>query len=184
MSAPETVGTGYAAAHYKGSRGYGDRGMFWPPKEGAAEYTYSYDINGDGTPDTIPKKAYTRIRLEDVTDGTSKTIVIGEAAYFARAAAYPLWLGIYGDDGTVMFQTEDAINCNIGGVRAFPLSDAEMEKLPWGIESDDCAFSWHPNGAYFAFVDGSIRFIDENIELRTYWLLGDRADDEIIRNLP
>jgi prepilin-type N-terminal cleavage/methylation domain-containing protein/prepilin-type processing-associated H-X9-DG protein len=178
------TGTGYATAHYKGSRGYGDRGMFWPPKEVAAEYIYSYDINGDGTPDSIPKKAYSRVRIADVTDGTSKTIGLGEASYFSRAASYPIWMGIFGDDGGVMFQTEEPINCNIGGIRNFPLTDAEVELLPVGIESDDCAFSWHTNGAYFAFVDGSVRYLDENIELRTYWLLGDRSDDEIIRNLP
>ena len=177
------IGTGYATAHYKGSRGYGDRGMFWPPKEGAAEYLYSYDINGDGTPDIVPKKAYSRVRIQDVTDGTSKTIIVGEAAYFVRADAFPIWMGIYGDDGSVMFQTEDPINCFIGGARSFPLSKAEIDTLPWGSESDDCAFSWHTGGAYFAFVDGSVRFLSENIELRSYWLLGDRADDEIIREL-
>jgi prepilin-type processing-associated H-X9-DG protein len=54
---------------------------------------------------------------------------------------------------------------------------------PWGTESDDCAFSWHTGGTYFAFVDGSVHFLGEDIELRTYQLLGDRADDEIISTL-
>jgi prepilin-type N-terminal cleavage/methylation domain-containing protein/prepilin-type processing-associated H-X9-DG protein len=182
-SASETVGTGYAVSHYKGSRGSGDRGMFWPPKEGVAEYNYSYDINGDGEIDTVPKKPYSRVRIQDVTDGTSKTIILGEAAYFVRSVAFPIWLGIYGDDGAVMFQTEDPINCGISGTRSFPLSQAQIDMMPWGIESDDCAFSWHTGGAYFAFVDGSVRFLDENIELRTFRLLGDRMDDEVIREL-
>ncbi|MEX2308962.1 MAG: DUF1559 domain-containing protein [Pirellulales bacterium] len=177
------AGTGYATAHYKGSRGYGDRGIFWPPKEGAAEYVYRYDINGDGTLDDVPKKSYSRIRIADVTDGTSKTIIVGEASYFVRSAAFPNWMGIYGDDGAVMFQTEDPINCNVSGAKSFPLTEAEVDMMPWGIESDDCAFSWHTGGAYFSFVDGGVRFISEDIELRTYWLLGDRADDEIIAEL-
>jgi prepilin-type processing-associated H-X9-DG protein len=176
-------GVGYATAHYKGSRGYGDRGIFWPPKEGALEYIYFYDINGDGTQDAVPKKAMSRVRIEEVTDGTSKTIIVGEAAYFPRAASYPLWMGIHGDDGAVMFQTEDPINCNISGARSFPLSEFELEMLPTGIESDDCAFSWHSGGAYFAFVDGSVRFISEHVDLRSYWLMGDRADDEVIAEL-
>jgi prepilin-type processing-associated H-X9-DG protein len=175
-------GTGYALAHYKGSRGHCDRGMFWPPKEGAAEYECPYDINDDGSIDSVPKRAYTRVRIEDVTDGTSKTIFVGEAAYYVRAIAFPLWMGIYGDDGAVMFETQDPINCNISGARAFPLSEAEMEMLPQA-EADDCAFSWHTGGAYFAFVDGSVRFLSEDIEQQTFWLLGDRMDDEVIREL-
>jgi prepilin-type processing-associated H-X9-DG protein len=182
LSSADLAGTGYATAHYKGSRGHCDRGMFWPPKEGAAEYDCKYDINGDGVIDSVPKKAYTRVRIKDVTDGTSKTICIGEAAYFARAASYPIWAGIFGDDGSAMFETDDQINCNIGGVRNFPLTDEQIDLLPH-VEADDCAFSWHTGGAYFAFVDGSVRFLSENMELRTYWLLGDRMDDEVIRDL-
>ena len=182
LSSADLVGTGYATAHYKGSRGHCDRGMFWPPKEGAAEYNCSYDINGDGTIDFVPKKAYSKVSIEDVTDGTSKTIMLGEAAYFARAQAYPLWMGIYGDDGSAMFETQDAINCNIGGARAFPLAAAELDRMT-DPEPDDCAFSWHSGGAYFAFVDGSVRFLSENLEVRTFWLLGDRMDDEVIRDL-
>ncbi len=182
LSSADFVGTGYATAHYKGSRGHCDRGIFWPPKEGAAVYDCRYDINGDGESDTVPKKSYSRVRIEDVTDGVSKTILVGEAAYFARSQAFPLWMGIYGDDGTVMFETQDPINCNIGGVRAFPLSESELDRMT-DPEPDDCAFSWHTGGAYFAFCDGSVRFLSENIELRTFWLLGDRMDDEVIREL-
>jgi prepilin-type N-terminal cleavage/methylation domain-containing protein len=49
LSSAPIAATGYATAHYKGSRGHCDRGMFWPPKEGAAEYNCSYDIDGDGS---------------------------------------------------------------------------------------------------------------------------------------
>jgi prepilin-type processing-associated H-X9-DG protein len=180
--AEDSFGTGYATAHYKGSRGHCDRGMFWPPKEGVAEYECPYDINRDGEMDFVPKKAYTRVRLEDVTDGTSKTIIVGEAAYFVRHQAYPLWMGVYGDDGSVMFETQDPINCNIGGARVFPLSNEEKDRMT-DPEPDDCAFSWHSGGAYFAFVDGSVQFLSEDLEVQTFWLLGDRMDDEVIQEL-
>jgi prepilin-type N-terminal cleavage/methylation domain-containing protein/prepilin-type processing-associated H-X9-DG protein len=186
MSAADFIATGYATAHYKGSRGMCDRGMFWPPKEGALDYQCEWgDLNGDGTQDIIHRKSMSRIRLRDVTDGSTKTIIIGEASYFLRAASFPIWLGIYGDDGSVMFKTHDPINCNMGGVRSFPLSDEQIAvlTLPEGNESDDCSFSWHTGGAYFAFVDGSVHFLSENIDLRTYRLLGDRMDDEDVREL-
>jgi prepilin-type N-terminal cleavage/methylation domain-containing protein/prepilin-type processing-associated H-X9-DG protein len=179
------VATGYATAHYKASRGHCDRGMFWKPKEGAAEYSCPYDIDGDGDMDSVPKKSYSRVRLVDVTDGTSKTIAIGESSYVVSSKAWPLWMGMYSETGNVMFETEDPINCGIGGVRSFPLTDVEMERITamGGAEPTDCSFSWHTGGAYFAFVDGSVRFLTENIERQTFWLLGDRMDDEVIREL-
>jgi prepilin-type N-terminal cleavage/methylation domain-containing protein/prepilin-type processing-associated H-X9-DG protein len=178
------IATGYATAHYKGSRGMCDRGMFWPPKEGAADYDCSWgDLNADGIQDIIHRRSMSRVRIQDVVDGTSKTIIIGEASYFVRAASFPIWLGAYGDDGSVMFKTEDPVNCNLGGARSFPLSAAQIATLPEGNESDDCAFGWHTGGAFFAFVDGHVRFLSENIDLRTYRLLGDRMDEEDIRSL-
>jgi prepilin-type N-terminal cleavage/methylation domain-containing protein/prepilin-type processing-associated H-X9-DG protein len=178
-------GTGYATAHYKGSRGHCDRGMFWKPKEGAAEYECPYDINRDGVVDSVPKKSYTRVRIEDVTDGTSKTIMIGESAYVVNSKAWPIWMGMYAETGNTMFETEDEINCGMGGVRSFPLTESELDQAIAiaGSEPTDCSFSWHVGGAYFAFVDGSVRFLTENLEQQTFWLLGDRMDDEVIREL-
>lgn len=184
--AGDLINTGYATGHYKGSRGVCDRGMFFPPKEGANTDDCLWgDLNGDGTIDVIPRRVIARVRLKDVTDGASKTIIVGEASYFIRAASFPIWLGIYGDDGAVMFKTEDPIGCNMAGNRTFPLTSDQINamNLPEGLESDDCAFSWHTGGAVFAFVDGHIQFLSENIDLRTYGLLGDRMDDEYIREL-
>lgn len=177
-------GTGYATAHYKGSRGHCDRGMFWKPKEGAAEYECPYDIDGDGDMDAVPKKSYSRVRIADVMDGTSKTIAIGESAYVVSKNAWPIWMGMYAETGNTMFETEDPINCGIGGIRSFPLSASDMKRFnPPNPEPTDCSFSWHAGGAYFAFVDGSVRFLTENLERHTFWLLGDRMDDEVIREL-
>jgi prepilin-type N-terminal cleavage/methylation domain-containing protein/prepilin-type processing-associated H-X9-DG protein len=179
------TGTGYATAHYKGCRGRCDRGMFWKPKEGVAVYDCQYDINGDDVIDTVPKKKYTRVRIEDVTDGTSKTISIGESAYVVNSGAWPIWMGMYKETGNTMFETLSPINCNIGGARAFPLSQGELDAAVAvaGAEPTDCSFSWHVGGAYFAFVDGSVRFLTEDLEVRTFQLLGDRMDDEVIQSL-
>jgi len=158
--------------------------MFWPPKEGALNYDCEWgDLNGDGADDTIHRRSMSRVRIQDVTDGTSKTIIVGESAYFVRAASFPIWLGVYGDDGAVMFKTEDPINCNLSGVRSFPLTAAQIKSLPEKEETDDCSFGWHTGGAFFAFVDGHVQFLNDDIDQRTYRLLGDRMDEEDIREL-
>jgi prepilin-type N-terminal cleavage/methylation domain-containing protein len=176
---------GYAALHYKASRGYCDNGMFWRTGEGLLDtFCFDIDMNGDGVmdpfADVVIKKPYTRVRIKDVPDGTSKTIAVGEAAYVYRHADYPMWLGSSDEDGSIMFKTQDLINCNIGGTRGFPLTELEEDRLPGGSAPDDCAFSWHVGGALFGFVDGSVQFLTENTELRTFALLGNRQDGQIV----
>ena len=40
--------------------------------------------------------------------------------------------------------------------------------------------SEHPGGAMFAFCDGSVHFLSENIDYTNYQRLGDRRDGEVI----
>jgi prepilin-type processing-associated H-X9-DG protein len=90
-------------------------------------------------------------------------------------------MGTYIEDGSILFKTENVINCNLGGPRAFPLSQEEVSQLPAGSGTDDCAYSWHTGGALFGFVDGSVQLLTENTDLRVFALLGDRMDGEILR---
>jgi prepilin-type N-terminal cleavage/methylation domain-containing protein len=191
-----TGGTGYGTSHYKGSRGPCDLGMFWRTDEGENEIHNTKcdrDLNGDLVVDHVTKDRFTRIRIQDVLDGTSKTIAVGEAGYTISGndgpSSYPTWVGSYLDDGSILFKTEAPINCNLGGSRAFPLSEPEMDKLRDAVDSansskmDDCAYSWHVSGAYFAFVDGSVHFLSENIDISTFQNLGDRLDGQTINGL-
>ncbi len=174
---------GYSTLHYKASRGFCDRGMFLRTEEAESTNACSVDYDGDGSPEQIEKKPFRRVRIADVSDGTSKTISLGEAAYFTEAQNYPVWIGSDFEDGAVLFKTRDVINCNLGGPRSYPLSDFDKGKLPGGSSQDDCSYSWHPSGAFFSFVDGSVHFLTEDIDLRVYWLLGDRMDGEVFSGL-
>jgi len=180
--------SGYGVTHYKASRGYCDRGMFLRRAESLAPLSCStIDFNRDGTLDTVNKDAYERIRIEDVVDGTSKTIAIGESAYYTDnvtdKANFPIWAGSWNEDGSILFKTQDVINCNLGGPRPFPLSAAALDKLPDGSGQDDCSFSWHRGGAFFGFVDGSVHFLSDATELRLFAMLGDRLDGQFVGDL-
>jgi len=172
--------TGYGVSHYKASRGYCDRGMYWRQGEGfSPEVCQDIDMNGDGVLEPVTQDKMTRVRIQDVLDGTSKTIAVGEAAYVYNSDLkdYPIWMGTAKEDGSILFKTESPINCNISGKRVFPMSADEINQMTGG---DDCAFSWHQSGAFFGFVDGSVHFLTENMELRFFAMLGDRMDGEVI----
>lgn len=179
---------GHGTSHYKGSRGYCDGGMFLRTEEMSNnDSCRTVDINGDGRldeQDILVKTPIKKITIAKVQDGTSKTIGIGESAYAVDIRSFPNWMGTYAEDGAILFKTENVINCNIGGA-AFPLSGPEatrLQVLP-SSDRDDCAFGWHPTGAQFGFVDGSVHMLSEDLDLRAFALLGERADGVVIGGL-
>jgi prepilin-type N-terminal cleavage/methylation domain-containing protein/prepilin-type processing-associated H-X9-DG protein len=174
--------TGYGVTNYKASRGYCDRGLFLRSAEALRKGTCSGDYNGDGVLDIIQKEPVNSIKLSSITDGTTHTIMLGEAAYYVSVEDFPMWMGTALEDGSTLLKTQDVIGCNIAGA-PLPLSDFDLLKLPGGSASDDCAVSRHTGGAFFSFADGSVRFLGEDLELRLFWLLGDRMDGEVLGDI-
>jgi prepilin-type N-terminal cleavage/methylation domain-containing protein len=175
---PQLVhGLGYATSDYKASTGEGDNGIFFRRADGLAA-----TLSPGGT-----KMNYTRSRPADVTDGLSKTIAFGESAYYTQASLptvtyiynWPIWMGAYGKEGfgvdeVVLFKTDKnaLINCLIT-----PKSTANFKNAM----DDDCAFSWHEGGAFFAFCDGSVHFLLETIDIDDYRHLGSKNDGEVVK---
>jgi prepilin-type processing-associated H-X9-DG protein len=90
---------------------------------------------------------------------------------------WPIWLGAPGTDEATLFKTQppSVINCGI-----VPKTPDRFRTGPGGPLDDDCAFSWHDNGAFFTFADGSVRFIEESIDMRTYQWFGTKDDGNVI----
>jgi prepilin-type processing-associated H-X9-DG protein len=49
-----------------------------------------------------------------------------------------------------------------------------------GIGAAITATSNHPGGVNAAFCDGSVAFVKDSVDLKTWWSLGTRAGKEII----
>lgn len=145
---------GYATSDYKASTGFGDSGIFYKTSDGE-------------------RAGYTRVRVADVTDGLSNTIAYGESSYYAGLKNWPIWLGAPGTDEATLFKTDllAPINCGI--------SPKSIDRFVFAID-DDCAFSWHNGGAHFAFADGSVHWLSEDIKQETYWDLGTKNDGNVI----
>lgn len=169
-SGRESINTGYATSHYKGSRGFCDNGMLVRPEEAYHRDTCYLDYGGQRL--AIEKEPFDPVlSMRHVLDGSSNTILLGESSYFMGESEWPIWMGAANKDEAVLFKTEFAINCNASG-QSVPFAPETLAR----VLGDDCAYSWHVGGCNFGFADGSVHFLSEDMDLTVYRLLGDRRD--------
>ena len=133
------------------------------------------------------------IKMAHVTDGTSNTILLGEILpEFSEFQRYTTDGWIAGNDVS-QGQTIQPINWPIDPV---PMNGpanyaAECIAPPHGTFCPNgpthCMWNWHvtwgfhskhTGGANFAFADGTVRFIDQNINHQVYQYLGCRHDNQ------
>ncbi|WP_197531199.1 DUF1559 family PulG-like putative transporter [Posidoniimonas corsicana] len=180
----------YATSDYKGSGGYGDQGIFQHRCDNATARLERMGLIDPVNGYQGGKTGLTRVRPANITDGLSNTLLIGESAYYIAQrngnTDWPIWMGGANSDENTIFKTaRDApINCDISPKSVGNFYDGLQEGVPVYLQSgpadDDCAFSWHTGGAFFAFCDGSVHFLREDIEMQTYLDLGSRNDGNVI----
>jgi prepilin-type N-terminal cleavage/methylation domain-containing protein/prepilin-type processing-associated H-X9-DG protein len=108
------------------------------------------------------------VRLADITDGTSNTIAFGEHAHgrLSRSVGvdgaidFDYWnLWSSGDYGDTLFTTFYPIN----PWRQIADTMLPGDAPPFNSAYVEAASSFHPGGANFAFMDGSVRFLKDSI---------------------
>jgi prepilin-type N-terminal cleavage/methylation domain-containing protein/prepilin-type processing-associated H-X9-DG protein len=104
------------------------------------------------------------VKIGSVTDGTSHTFMIGEN------------LPDYDNHSTAFYGNGDWCSCNI------PLNNllnVDPSTLNLNFWAEQQGFrSRHPGGAQFCMVDGSVRFVAENIDNQTYRVACSRNGNE------
>lgn len=118
-------------------------------------------------------------RMADCTDGTSNTIIVGEVGRSQNVSPtdigngrFPLWAG--GNN-----------NANCSGLNDMGSHLRIGDPNHWinrktGDESNTSFGSFHPGGAQFVFVDGSIHFLPETIDTTIYTYLCNRRDGQVV----
>jgi prepilin-type N-terminal cleavage/methylation domain-containing protein/prepilin-type processing-associated H-X9-DG protein len=111
--------------------------------------------------------------IKDITDGTSKTIAMGEIR--PRCSAFQ-WVHGWTLSEGLWFATTAPIN--------YPTNPDEFGTTPppgsnWELDFNTAMGfkSRHSGGANMLFADGSTRFLVESIDYSTYQKLGARADN-------
>jgi prepilin-type processing-associated H-X9-DG protein len=125
-----------------------------------------------------------RVRYDDITDGTRSTILLGEISGSGPSLGWasgtrstlrntgpPLVPAVI-VPSTLTSQSERHV--------AFDTVDALAEEGSWPVDLTGGFSSFHSGAAHFLFCDGSVRFLKTSIDRHVYRLLGNRADGEMI----
>ena len=178
---PANTGEGPYTTHYYGVNG--PRGT-----NAATGQAYQVVMSGTTTPthEGVPVAAQgmfqkdSKVTLTTITDGTSNTLMIAEMSWFVQTTSYGTryrsWLrGTNGNPGVVTGfvvgsrNVTNAINSIFTANVVVPYND-----VPFG--------SMHTGGANFGLGDGSVRFIQQSIDMNTYRALASRNGGEVIAN--
>lgn len=113
------------------------------------------------------------IALQDVDDGTSNTFLVGEVLSSCHLAIPRGWWPstARATTGSTLAPLNEFTTCE-GSTRVTNpnCTDSRNHNYSWGFKS------MHTGGGHFCMVDGSVRFVSENISYETYLSLGGRGD--------
>jgi prepilin-type processing-associated H-X9-DG protein len=163
-----------ASSNYVGSFGSGDPSSLYP-----------LVINDDNRP---PGRDHgdgiffrdRSVTIAQITDGTSQTFAVGERSQNLSRAT---WTGAITNASVpiVALQAEAGLDPEGGGALVLShTGEGHGPNSPSGLAHADQYWSRHPGGANFLFVDGSVRFIKEQIGFTIFRALATRGAAELL----
>src|SRR5262249_21500667 len=118
-----------------------------------------------------------RVRIAEITDGTSNTVGLAE-----RADAFVTtdWVGVI-PGAEAIYNPQRGMGCNNWRPPLIAVLGHGRQFTPNAPGASPGAFqSQHPGGANFLLMDGSVRFIRATITLPTMWAVCTRNLGEVI----
>jgi len=169
----------HGAANYVGNHGVED-GL-----NDANDGTYQMSLNSQSG--IFGRNS--KVRMRDITDGTSNTIAVGERAWEIsndsggkdRCAA-GIWTGA---NNSSFCDTCDKAVAAITGITGIGINETSMDRVTTSPAPDTAAdtfscrrsfSSLHKGGAQFLLMDGSVRFLSENIDYNPAWVSATNHD--------
>jgi prepilin-type processing-associated H-X9-DG protein len=125
------------------------------------------------------------VRLAEVRDGTSKTLMVSEHGDLMTSGGYPVdrWGTSQGHSFIMGHYGRETRQWNIVTVR-YAINDRKTENV--GVGDFDLNYgankpllSAHRGGVNGLYADGSVRFLAENMDLQVLWNASNRQDGNI-----
>jgi prepilin-type N-terminal cleavage/methylation domain-containing protein/prepilin-type processing-associated H-X9-DG protein len=163
-----------ASSNYPGSVGSGDPSSLYP---------FIID-DDDGPPGRDNGNGIffrnRSVNIASITDGTSQTFMVGERSQnLARAT----WTGAVTNAAVPLVALQAGAGFDPEGGGALVLAhtgENHGPNAPSGQAHGDQYWSLHPGGANFAFADGSVRFIKEQVGFKVFQSLATRNSGEVL----
>ena len=119
------------------------------------------------------------LSLSDCPDGASQTLLLGESLPSTNAHMLQGWYTSYGSQLAttiipINYRISEGDRSWCGSAGAGPAHSMYNNNVSWGFRSR------HPGGANFTFVDGSVHFLSQAIDHKTFQLLGCRNDGQVV----
>jgi prepilin-type N-terminal cleavage/methylation domain-containing protein len=112
-----------------------------------------------------------RVSFEEITDGCSHTILVGEKLIEGDV------LGWVSGTRATLRNAGERPNQRLAAARVAPGAAETAVRPPEEVGGFS---SFHPGGVLFAFGDGAVRFLSENIDPLFFTRLANRADGELV----
>lgn len=119
---------------------------------------------------TGPFNYKTPYRARDITDGLSNTMFVGEVFESHTPESQNIWT-VAGRHEHCLRTAENPINTPPG---------TGIVTAPYGVNLNGAFGSRHVGGSHFAFGDGHVAFLGENISLTIYKALATRQGGEVV----
>jgi prepilin-type N-terminal cleavage/methylation domain-containing protein len=141
-----------------------------------------------GYTDSVSPSRPRKVKLTDLTDGTSNTLLMSEVIMASSDTDYDIRGDFLNDDyPCTQFMTINPPNTAI--VDESPYCDPSRypqnppcRQIPWGQPAHKAARSKHTGGVNALIGDGSVRFVRNSIPVNTWRAMGTMNGGEVITN--